>query len=52
LRPGNKILENRACHVAEASLSSPLFLGKPVKAGGPDVAAAEENNDLWQLKFV
>jgi hypothetical protein len=46
-----KNLKNRACQVAGASLGSPFFSGKPFSAGGPDVAAAEANDDLWQLKF-
>jgi hypothetical protein len=48
---GRKNLENGACKVAGASLGSLLFSGKPLRAGGPDVAAAEEDDDLWQLKF-
>jgi hypothetical protein len=46
-----KNLKNRACQVVGASLGCALFLEKPLRAGGSDMAAAEENDDLWQLKF-
>jgi hypothetical protein len=46
-----KILKNRACQVAGARLGSTLFSGKPCRAGGLNVAAAEVHDDLWQLKF-
>jgi hypothetical protein len=46
-----KNLKNSACQVVGASLGCALFLGKPFRAGSPDMAAAEENDDLWQLKF-
>jgi hypothetical protein len=46
-----KNLKNGACQVAGASLGCSLFLGKPLRAYGLDVAAAKEHDDLWQLKF-
>ena len=50
---GRKKLKNRACQAGGASLGSGLFLGKPLRASGPHVAVAtQQNDDLWQLKFA